>query len=72
MSRTQPISIKRQILRLMEDGRERTINDVATRLKLPRAVAKSALLSLNDAGYMQTSPLPGGQETGWRIRKVQA
>lgn len=38
--------IKNQIIELMMDGRERTIDDVASKLKLRREVAKAQLYKM--------------------------
>lgn len=50
---------KEKIIALMMDGRERTIDDVANRLKMRRDVAKSELYKM---GY--NNELIAGQEKG--------
>lgn len=60
------MTIKERVEALMSDGRERTINDVANRLKVNKQAVIIALVRMKGEGKLTSEPLHAVGMDAWR------
>jgi hypothetical protein len=56
------MTLAENIIRLMVDGRERTVNDVHVRIKGDVNVLRKALVRLAQRGYLASNPVSFGNQ----------
>jgi predicted ArsR family transcriptional regulator len=59
-------TLREKVETLMLDGRERTINDVANRLKVNKKAVLTELMRMKDAGQLKSEPLHAVGMDAWR------